>query len=93
MVTRGARYRSATTLFLLARAMRAAARWLFAAATNLQVRLERRKVAAAAYSDFCRMSERELLDIGIAHADLHRVAWGASDQYQRQTSVLRGSAS
>jgi uncharacterized protein YjiS (DUF1127 family) len=60
--------------------MHAAARHLCAAANRLHAWFEMRRVAAAALRDLGAMTERELLDIGITRADVHRVAWGASDR-------------
>ncbi len=73
-------YRSAATLFRVAIFMQASARWVRAAAKLLDAWLERRRVAAAALQDFGKMSERDLLDIGLTRVDVHRVAWGASDR-------------
>ena len=75
------RYRSAAALFLIAAVMQAAARQVCATAKWLNARLERRRVAAAAFHDFATMSERDLRDIGLSRADMHRVAWGASDRF------------
>ena len=72
-------YRSAAALLWVSAVMLAAARSVRAGAKRLDAWLERRRVAAAAYHDFGRMSERDLLDIGLTRADVHRVAWGASD--------------
>ena len=80
MSTYKTQYRSAAALFQVAAFMRAGARQVRAAAKWLDVRLERRRVAAAALRDFGTMSERELLDIGLTRVDVHRVAWGASDR-------------
>jgi uncharacterized protein YjiS (DUF1127 family) len=60
--------------------MHAAAWYLCAAANWLHAWFEKRRVAAAALRDLGAMTERELLDIGITRADVHRVAWGASDR-------------
>jgi uncharacterized protein YjiS (DUF1127 family) len=73
-------YRSAATLFRVAIVMQAGARWVRAAGKLLDAWLERRRVAAAALQDFGKMSERDLLDIGLTRVDVHRVAWGASDR-------------
>ena len=73
-------YRSAAALFLAATFMQAAARHVRAAAKRLHAWLEKRRAAAAAFHDFGTMGERELHDIGLSRADLHRVAWGASDR-------------
>ena len=75
------RYRSAAVLFWVAAVMQAGAGRVCAAARRLDAWLERRRVAAAAQRDFATMSERELLDIGLTRADVHRVAWGASDRH------------
>jgi len=75
-----AQSRSAAALFQVAAVMLAAGRSLCAAAKALDAWLERRRVAAAALRDLSRMSERELLDIGLTRVDVHRVAWGASDR-------------
>ena len=75
-------YRSTAALLLLATVMQAGARRLCAAAKRLEAWLERRRVAAAAFHDFGTMGERELRDIGLTRADLHRVAWGGSDRFQ-----------
>lgn len=75
-------YRSAAALFRVAVAMQAVARSLCASAKSLDAWLERRRVAAVALRDLGRMSERELLDIGLTRGDVHRVAWGASDRYR-----------
>jgi uncharacterized protein YjiS (DUF1127 family) len=81
------RYRSAAALLLVATAMRAGARQLFAAARRLQAWLDRRRAAEAAFHDFGTMGERELLDIGLTRVDVHRVAWGASDRNHDQSEV------
>ena len=81
MFTYETRYRSAAALFLVAAVMQDAARHVCAAAKWLHARLEKRRIAAAAFKDFGTMGERELRDIGLTRADLHRVAWGASDRY------------
>jgi uncharacterized protein YjiS (DUF1127 family) len=74
-------HRSAAALFLVAAGMRAAARYVRAAAKWLHNRLEQRRVAAAAFRDFSTMGDRELRDIGLSRLDVPRVAWGASDRY------------
>jgi uncharacterized protein YjiS (DUF1127 family) len=58
-----------------------ATRRIGAAVRTLQARLRRRRAAAAALAEFKRMSDRELRDIGLSRADIHRVAWGASDHW------------
>jgi uncharacterized protein YjiS (DUF1127 family) len=73
-------YRSAAALFVVAAALHTAARRVRGAAGWLHAWLEKRRVAEAAFAHFEAMSERELLDIGLSRADLHRVAWGASDR-------------
>jgi uncharacterized protein YjiS (DUF1127 family) len=73
-------YRSAAALFRVAAIMQAGARRLRAVAKWLNAWLEKRRVAAAALHDFAKMSERDLLDIGLTRVDVHRVAWGASDR-------------
>lgn len=78
-------YRSAAALLLAAAVMQAGARRLGAAAKWLDTWLETRRVAAAAFHDFETMGERELLDIGLTRADLHRVAWGVSDRFQERS--------
>jgi len=78
MFTYDTQYRSAAVLFSVAAVMLAAARSVRAAAKRLDAWLEKRRVAAVAFHDLGRMSERELLDIGLTRADVHRVAWGAS---------------
>jgi uncharacterized protein YjiS (DUF1127 family) len=78
----GTRYRSAAALLLVAAVMQAGARRLCAAAKGLEAWLEKRRLAAAAFHDFGTMGERDLLDIGLTRADLHRVAWGVSDRFQ-----------
>jgi uncharacterized protein YjiS (DUF1127 family) len=70
----------ATALLRLALAIAGAARRLHAAARKLDAWLERRRMAAAAFHDFACMADRDFQDIGIARADVHRVAWGASDR-------------
>jgi uncharacterized protein YjiS (DUF1127 family) len=72
-------YRSAAALLWIAAVMLAGARSVRAAAKRLDAWLEKRRVAAAAFHDFGRMSDRELHDIGLTRADVHRVAWGASE--------------
>jgi uncharacterized protein YjiS (DUF1127 family) len=79
MFTYDTQYRSAAALLRVADLMLAAARGVRAAAKRLDAWLEKRRVAAAAFHDFGRMSDRDLLDIGLTRADVHRVAWGASD--------------
>ena len=78
-------YRSAATLFWAADVMRAGARRVLAVAKRLDAWLERRRVAALALDDFGKMSERDLLDIGLTRVDAHRVAWGASDRNHNPT--------
>lgn len=80
MSTQQTQYRSAAVLFVVADSMQGAGRHVCAAAKWLHSWLEQRRVAAAAFQDFGTMGERELLDIGLTRADLHRVAWGASDR-------------
>ena len=75
------RYRSAAALYLVAALMQAAARQLCAAAKWWHAWLDKQRVAAAAFDDFGRMSERELLDIGLTRVDVNRVAWGPPDRY------------
>jgi len=75
--------RSAAVLFVVAIAMLAASRSVRAAANWLDAWIERRRVAAAALHDFGGMNERDLRDIGLSRADVHRVAWGASDRSHR----------
>ena len=77
-------YRSAAALLLVAAFMHAGARRLHAAAKWLEVWLERRRLAAAAFHDFEAMGERELHDIGLTRADLHRVAWGGTGRLEEQ---------
>lgn len=77
------KYVAVNALFCLAAALRAGARQLRAAATRLEASLARRRAAAAALHDFATMSDRELLDIGLTHVDVNRVAWGASDPRPR----------
>ena len=74
------RSRAAAALFMVAAAMLNASRRVRAAAKRLDAWLERREMAAAALHDFGKMSDRDLLDIGLSRADVHRVAWGASDR-------------
>jgi uncharacterized protein YjiS (DUF1127 family) len=78
MFTYDTQYRSAAALLWVAAIMLAAARSVRSAAKRLDAWLEKRRVAAAAFHDFGTMSERDLLDIGLTRADVHRVAWGAS---------------
>jgi uncharacterized protein YjiS (DUF1127 family) len=80
MTTYETRYFSAAALFGIAALMQAAARRVRAAAKWMDGWLERRQLAAAAFNDFERMSERELLDIGLSRAEVNRAAWGASDR-------------
>lgn len=80
MVTYQTEYFTAQFLFRAAAVMQAGARYLRSAAKRLDAWLERRRVAAAAFHDFRTMSERDLRDIGLTRADLHRVAWGASNR-------------
>ncbi len=80
ILTYDTQYRSAAALLWVAAVMLAGARSVRAAAKRLDTWLEKRRVAAAAFHDFGTMSERELLDIGLTRVDLHRVAWGASDE-------------
>ena len=81
MFTYETRYRSAATLFLIAAVLQATARHVCAAARWLNAQLEQRRVAASAFHDFATMGERDLRDIGLSRADMHRVAWGASDRF------------
>ena len=83
MTTHPTRYVAANALFRLAAAMHTGGRRLRIAAKRLDALLEKRRVAAAALRDFATMSERELLDIGLTHVDVNRVAWGASDPRPR----------
>lgn len=80
MTTYETRYSSAAALFGIAAIMQAAARRVRAAAKWIDGWLERRQLTAAAYDDFGRMSERELLDIGLSRAEVNRAAWGTSDR-------------
>lgn len=80
MTTYGTRYFSVAALFGIAAIMQAAARRLRAAAKWMDGWLERRRAAAAAFDDFERMTERDLLDIGLSRAEVNRAAWGASDR-------------
>ena len=80
MTTYDTRYFSAAALFATAAIMRTAATRVRAAATWLDDWLERRRLAAGAFDDFVRMSDRELLDIGLSRADVNRAAWGASNR-------------
>jgi len=61
-------------------AMLAVARHLRAVAKRMDEWLERRRSAAAAFDDLGRMSERELLDIGLSRAEVNRAAWGVPDR-------------
>jgi len=79
MSTYDTQYRSAAALLWVAALMLAAARNVRAAAKRLDAWLEKRRVADAAFHDLGTMSERELLDIGLTRADVHRIAWGATD--------------
>jgi uncharacterized protein YjiS (DUF1127 family) len=72
-------YYSAAAAFRIADIMHAASRRVRAAGRSLHAWSERRRVAATAFDEFARMSERDLRDIGLSRADVHRVAWGASD--------------
>jgi len=74
------RYYSAAALFRIATIMRAAAARVRAAAEGLDAWLERRRLAAPAVREFATMSERQLRDIGLSRADVHRVTWGSSDR-------------
>ena len=78
-------YRSAAALFRIAGIMRAGARSVRAAARLLDAWLEKRRVAEQALHDFGKMSERDLLDIGLTRVDVHRVAWGASDRIENRS--------
>jgi uncharacterized protein YjiS (DUF1127 family) len=82
MTTYETQYRSAAVLFLVADFMRTGARHACVAARQLHAWHERRRIAAAAFHDFATMGERELRDIGLSRADLHRVAWGEWDRFQ-----------
>ncbi len=77
-------YRSAAALLWVAGVMRVGARRVRAVAKRLDAWLERRQLAEKALVDFATMSERDLLDIGLSSADVHRVAWGASDRFLDQ---------
>jgi hypothetical protein len=81
MLSRRTRFRSAATLLWVAAVTRAGARRMRAAGKRLDAWLEARRVAPAPLSDFGRMSERELLDIGLTPVDMHSVLWNSSDQY------------
>ena len=78
MSTYETQYYSAVALFRIADIMHAAARRVRAAAKSLQAWLNKRRLAAAAFDAFETMSERDLRDIGLSRADVHRAAWGAS---------------
>lgn len=80
MYTYETRYYSAAALFRIATIMRAAAARVRAAAKWLDAWLERRRLAAPAFREFATMSERQLRDIGLSRADVHRVTWGSSDR-------------
>jgi uncharacterized protein YjiS (DUF1127 family) len=86
MSTYETQYYSAVALFRIADIMHAAARRVRAAAKSLHAWLNKRRLAAAAFDAFETMSERDLLDIGLSRADVHRVAWGA---YSSTTSPRR----
>ena len=62
----------------------AACRWLLAP-------LRRWRAATAALAEFKAMSDRELRDIGISRADLHRVAWGDADHWRNARDGHRGA--
>ena len=80
----GTPYRAAAALLWVAGAMQLGARRVRAVAKWLDAWLEKRRLAQRALVDFATMSERELHDIGLSSADVHRVAWGASDRYLDQ---------
>ena len=80
-----ARYFSAAPPFGIAAGRRAAAGRFRAAAKWIYGWLERRRVALAAFDDFGRMSDRELLDIGLSRADVNCAAWGPSARNHNPT--------
>lgn len=65
-------------------ALLAAARHVCAAVKRMDEWLERRRLAEAAFDDLARMSERELLDIGLSRAEVNRAAWGVPDHKQNR---------
>jgi len=80
MGTSRTRFRSAASLFWLARSLRTAAGLIRMGGAALDRWLDTRRAASAALNDFRTMNERELLDIGLTRVDVNRVAWGASDR-------------
>lgn len=68
-------YPSAAALSRVADAMQAGALRLRAAAKWLDAWLEKRRAATTSLHDLERMSERELLDIGLTRGNLDRTAW------------------
>jgi uncharacterized protein YjiS (DUF1127 family) len=69
----------------------AAARRFGATVRSLHAWLRRRRAAAAALAEFKLMSDRELRDIGLSRADMHRVAWAASDPRGNGRDHWRGA--
>jgi uncharacterized protein YjiS (DUF1127 family) len=71
---------AATALFWGPTLIETAARRARAAAKGVIGWLQRRRAASIALAEFKLMSERELRDIGLSRADVHRMAWGGSDR-------------